>query len=207
MIESLIFAMIAGFSIAAPLGMNGVICIKFSLEKGFIAGLVSGLGESTVIGFYSWLIIYSSVAVESFLSKNKLLFSLVSGMILLLMGIKCFFSHARLKKTQLNKQCSVLKHSLVRFLSIYIFAISVALGNPMTIFSLLAFISSSFHIINNFLIVPTVLGFFLGSALWWFILSASMSYFRTKINRFSFRFVNYSSGIFLVLIGLKSIFS
>ena len=207
MIEYLIFAMIAGFSIAAPLGMNGIICIKFSLEKGFLAGLVSGLGESTVVGFYAWLVTYSAVAVESFLSEYQLIFRLLSGGILLLMGIKCFFSHKKLKKPQLNQKSLALKNSLVRFLSIYLLALSIAMINPMTIFYLLAFISSYFHLTNNFFIVPTVLGFFFGTAIWWFILSASVSYFRTKINQFLFRFVNYSSGTFLIFIGLKSIFN
>ena len=92
MIKSLIFAILAGLSIAAPLGSNGIICIKFSLDKGFLAGLVSGLGESTVVGFYAWLVTSSAGAAESFLSEHQLRFRLLSGVILLLMGIQRFFS-------------------------------------------------------------------------------------------------------------------
>ncbi len=97
MIESLIFAMLAGFSIAAPLGSNGIICIKFSLDKGFLAGLVSGLGESTVVGFYAWLVISSADAAESFLNEHQLRFRFLSGVILFLMGIQRFFSKKNLK--------------------------------------------------------------------------------------------------------------
>lgn len=203
MIESFIFAMLAGLSIAAPLGMNGIICIEFSLDKGFLAGLVSGLGESTVVGFYAWLLTYSADAMESFLSEHYLRFRFLSGVILFLIGIQRFFT----KKKQFKEKPLELKNSSIRFLSIYIFALGVALINPMTIVALLAVISSYFKLANNFLIVPTVLGFVLGTAIWWFILSATVSYFRTKINRFFFHFINYSSGTFLVIIGLKSIFN
>ncbi len=205
MIESFIFAMLAGLSIAAPLGINGIICIKFSLDKGFLAGLVSGLGESTVVGFYAWLVTSSASAAESFLSEHQLRFRLLSGVILLLMGIQRFFSKNYLKKPQLNKKSLALKNSSVRFLSIYLFALSIALINPMTIVSLLALISSHFNLTNNFSIVPTVLGLVFGTAIWWLMLSATVSYFRTKINRFFLRFINYSSGTALVIIGLKLI--
>lgn len=205
MIESLILAMLAGLSIAAPLGMNGIICIKLSLEKGFLPGLVSGLGNSTAVGFYVWLITSSVVAVESFLNEYKLIFHLFSGAILLLMGIKCFFFHQKNKKPQLTKKYLAIQNSSVRFLSIYLFALSIAMINPMKIVPLLAFISSDFYLTNNYSIFLTVLGFVSGTAIWWLILSATISCFRTKINQFFFQFINYSSGAFLVIVGLELI--
>jgi len=36
-----------GFSIAAPVGPVGVLCIKRTLEKGFRSGLLSGLGAAS----------------------------------------------------------------------------------------------------------------------------------------------------------------
>ncbi len=207
MIKSLGFSILAGLLIAVPLGSNGIICIKFSLDKGFLAGLVSGLGESTVVGFYAWLVISSADAAESFLNEHQLRFRFLSGLILLMMGIQRFFSKKNLKKSQVNKKYLTFKNSSIRFLSIYLFSLSIALINPMTIVSLLALISSHFNLTNNFLIVPTVLGFVFGTAIWWLMLSGTVSYFRTKINRFLFGFINYSSGLFLVIFGLKSIFN
>lgn len=203
MIKHFIIAILAGISIAAPLGSNGIICIKLSLDKGFVAGLVSGLGESTVVGFYAWLLTYSSDSMESFLSEHYLKFRLLSGVILFLIGTQRFFSK---KKVIITKKFRT-QNSSFRFLYIYLFALGIALINPMTIVSLLGLISSFFNLANNFLIIPTVLGFVLGTAIWWFILSATVSYFRTKINRFFFHFINYSSGTFLMIIGLKSIFN
>ena len=207
MIESLLFAMLAGFSIAAPLGMNGIICIKFSLEKGFLAGFVSGLGESTAVGFYSWLIISSAIVGEFLLSKYRLIFHILSGVILVLMGIQCFLSHKKLKQPQLKKKYLVMQNSFARFLSIYFLGLSIALINPMTIVPVFAFISSRFYLSNHFLSFPTVLGFFFGTAVWWLILSFSISYLRKMNERFLFIFVNYFSGTFLILFGLRSIFN
>jgi threonine/homoserine/homoserine lactone efflux protein len=39
--------LVLGFSIAAPVGPIGVLCIRRTLASGFKSGLVSGLGAAT----------------------------------------------------------------------------------------------------------------------------------------------------------------
>ena len=85
MIKHFIIAMLARISIAAPLWSNGIICIKLFLDKGFLAGLVSELGESTVVRFYAWLLTYSSDSMKSFLSEYYLRFRFFRRLTLFLM--------------------------------------------------------------------------------------------------------------------------
>ena len=47
--------LILGFSIAAPVGPIGVLCINRTINKNFVSGFVSGLGAATadlIYGLY-----------------------------------------------------------------------------------------------------------------------------------------------------------
>ena len=44
--------LIIGFSIAAPVGPIGVLCIRRTLVKGRVSGFVSGLGAATADALY-----------------------------------------------------------------------------------------------------------------------------------------------------------
>ena len=44
--------LIIGFSIAAPVGPIGVLCIRRTLASGRLVGLLSGLGAATADAFY-----------------------------------------------------------------------------------------------------------------------------------------------------------
>ncbi len=51
-ITFLLSGLIIGFSIAAPVGPIGVLCIRRTLARGCISGLVSGLGAATADAIY-----------------------------------------------------------------------------------------------------------------------------------------------------------
>lgn len=44
--------LVLGFSIAAPVGPVGVLCIRRSMARGFRSGLVSGLGAASADAVY-----------------------------------------------------------------------------------------------------------------------------------------------------------
>lgn len=48
----LLRGLVIGLSIAAPVGPIGVLCIRRTLTKGQVSGLVSGLGAATADAFY-----------------------------------------------------------------------------------------------------------------------------------------------------------
>ena len=56
MLQLLFKGMGLGFSIAAPVGPIGVLCISRSLKKGFLSGFISGIGAATAD------LIYGSIA-------------------------------------------------------------------------------------------------------------------------------------------------
>jgi putative LysE/RhtB family amino acid efflux pump len=53
--------------------------------------------------------------------------------------------------------------------------------------------------VSNKSIPSTILGIFIGSVLWWIILSNGVGFFRKKINNQVFKWINRISGIIIVI--------
>ena len=54
---------VLGFSIAAPVGPIGVLCIRRTLAEGRLVGFVSGLGAATADLFYGGLAAFGLTAL------------------------------------------------------------------------------------------------------------------------------------------------
>src|SRR5690242_10283766 len=84
--------LVIGFSIAAPVGPIGVLCIRRTLADGQISGLVSGLGAATADAFYGCVAGFGLTFISSFLVGQKMWLSLFGGLFLLYLGIKTLLS-------------------------------------------------------------------------------------------------------------------
>ncbi len=188
--------LIIGFSIAAPVGPIGILCINRTLSSGRLAGLTSGLGAAMADAFYGCIAGFGLVSVSQFLLSQKSLVHLVGGAFLIYLGIKTFFSSSK------NNQIVDNANSLWRdFVSTFL----LTLTNPATIISFLA-IYASLGIVevgaNYKEALLIVLGVFLGSLLWWFILSFGISAIRHKLNDSKLKWINRFSGIILLGFGV-----
>src|SRR5690242_7918027 len=88
----LIRGFVLGFSIAAPVGPIGVLCIRRSLAEGRIVGLVSGLGAATADAFYGAIAAFGLTFVTSALIEQRQWLQLIGGLFLLYLGIRTFLS-------------------------------------------------------------------------------------------------------------------
>ena len=71
--------LIIGFSIAAPVGPIGVLCIRRTLTEGRASGFVSGLGAATADGIYGFVAGFGLTLVSSFLIREQTWIRLVGG--------------------------------------------------------------------------------------------------------------------------------
>src|SRR5512140_55242 len=84
--------LLIGFSIAAPVGPIGVLCIRRTLASGRLAGLLSGLGAATADAFYGLLSAGGLTVISSFLIGHQTWLRLAGGVFLGYLGVKTFFS-------------------------------------------------------------------------------------------------------------------
>jgi threonine/homoserine/homoserine lactone efflux protein len=77
-----------GFSIAAPVGPIGVLCIRRTLADGRLVGFVSGLGAATADMLYGAVAAFGLTAVAAVLTGQRVWLGLIGGVFLLYLGLR-----------------------------------------------------------------------------------------------------------------------
>ena len=193
--------LIIGFSIAAPVGPIGILCIRRTLAEGSVSGLISGLGAATADAIYGFIAGFGLTFISSLLISQQIWLRLLGGGFLCYLGIRTFL-------TGPHKQFSSLKGR--GLLSAYISTFFLTLTNPMTILSFMAIFaglgvgSMSKGYIPAGLLVA---GVFIGSALWWLFLSKGVGLLGKKFNLAGLRWTNRISGIIITTFGVLALLS
>ncbi|HPH97444.1 MAG TPA: LysE family transporter [Anaerolineaceae bacterium] len=201
-LQFLIQGVIIGFSIAAPVGPIGVLCIRRTLASGRLSGLVSGLGAASADAIYGCIAGFGLTFISSFLVAQGTLLRWVGGLFLIYLGITTFLSRPANQK-QPDQRTSLLQA--------YFSTLLLTLTNPMTILSFVAIFASlglAERGNDQFIsVIIFVLGVFTGSALWWLFLSEAVNAFRKKFNLEALKWVNRISGAIIVIFGLLALFN
>ena len=187
-----------GFSIAAPVGPIGVLCIRRSLAEGSLTGLFTGLGAATADAAYGFVAAFGLTAVSIFLFDKQLWLSLFGGVFLCYLGIATF------RSLPPGDSVSIVDGPR---LAAYASTFLLTLSNPTTILSFIAiFAGFGLGAYASYAAASAmVLGVFLGSALWWIILSGSVGLLRSRLSQAWMRWVNRISGTMIVVFGLIAV--
>ena len=198
-----------GFSIAAPVGPIGVLCIRRTLASGRLAGLLSGLGAATADAFYGLLSAGSLTVISGFLIGHQAWLRLVGGVFLGYLGVKTFLTRpaAVAENGSEPKAISRLKD--------YSSTLLLTLTNPMTILSFAAIFGglglgspSGGSAPAGFMPAASLVGgVFLGSAAWWTLLSSGLSLLRQKVSGGLLVWVNRISGLVITGFGVAALLS
>ncbi len=191
-----------GFSIAAPVGVNGLICIKRTLTQGKIAGFISGLGAATAHGLFSSVAGLGLTYISSFLLEQEFWLRLIGGLVLCSLGAKTFMSKPPKKDVKVSKNSSLM--------NAYLTTLLLSFTNPLTILSFAAIFSGSSlssTITNNSSTIQMIVGVFAGSTCWWLILSSGVGFCRKWLTPGRLRLLNYVSGVIIAALGVVAISS
>jgi threonine/homoserine/homoserine lactone efflux protein len=197
-ITFLLKGLIIGFSIAAPIGPISVLCMRRTLAEGRVFGLVSGFGAATADMIYGCIAGFGLTLISNFLINQRIWLRFIGGAFLCYLGIKTFLAKP------VEQVVSVKGNSLI---GDYASTFFLTLANPMTILSFAA-IFAGFGLATGGGYTSAallVLGVFIGSALWWLILSGTVSVFRTKFNSHRLQWINRASGVIIAGFGLLAI--
>lgn len=194
---SLLFqGMLLGIAIAVPVGPVGILCLRRSLEFGRLAGLCSGLGAACADTFLGAVAAFGLSFIYDFLTGHHLLFQLFGGAFLLGFGIKTILYQ------NLSKNINVSHRTLIGdFLSTFI----LTLTSPMTLVAYVALLAGfGFCEPQAYFssAVWLVLGVFIGSSLWWIVLSEGLCFLRDKLSLMTIYWTNRIMGIIVALCGL-----
>jgi len=200
-ISFLFRGIVIGFSIAAPVGPIGVLCIRRTLADGRAAGLVSGLGAATADAMYGCVAGFGLTFVSSFLVGQQTWLRLIGGAFLCYLGIRTFLA------APADKVASAKGNGIV---GAYASTLFLTLTNPLTILAFAA-VFAGLGLANTsgnyFSAAILVLGVFVGSALWWLLLSGGVSLFRDRFKARELRWVNRISGAIITIFGALALLS
>lgn len=203
----LIQNIIIGMSIAAPVGPISLICIRSALSGGIRSGVSSGLGVALADAFYAAIAAIGLSSLSSLFLLYEIQLRILGGLFIAYLGFTTIFKTLQFHRANAEVEIQQ-RHSdepEQRCWRAFISTFLLTLTNPMTIMSFAALLGGSGVIANNHGVQQSlqfITGIFLGSALWWMLLSIGVAYFRKYLlSPIAIRFVNVSSSVLLIVIG------
>lgn len=192
--------LVIGFSIAAVVGPIGLLCIQRTLNRGGAFGLVTGMGAATADGIYGCIAAFGLTVITSFLVRQLGWIHLLGGLFLIYLGIKTIL-------TRPGEQAAAARDN--NFFVTYVSTLLLTLTNPTTIFSFVAIFAGlgvgtmeSQTTSTTLSAMLVVAGVFLGSTLWWCLLTGGVSLLRKRFTRRWLLWINRVAGLVVMLFGL-----
>ncbi|MBN9542277.1 MAG: LysE family transporter [Alphaproteobacteria bacterium] len=197
MLNSFIKAVMIGFAIAAPVGPIGILCIRKTLESGLKGAILVGLGASIALSIYGLIAGLGMSAITNILIEKEGVIKVVGGLLLL------YLAYRECNTKPSNKEASVKAKSDLQTILAVTF---LTLTSPMTIISFIGiFASINTGAIAILDVIIMVLGIFVGSMCWWFILGGVISKIKHKLPEIWLSRIKYIAAIILAGFGLYSL--
>lgn len=191
-----------GLSIAAPVGPIGLLCIQRALRRGFASGLCTGLGAATADGIYGAIAAFGVTLVSRVLLQDHAWIQLLGGIVLTYLGLRIFRSPPVTDAAPAREDGPLLLQ--------YLTTVFLTLANPLTILFFVA-VFASFGIAGSSHVgmsaALTVLGVFIGSAVWWLGLAFGVSSLRQKLPGSMLGRLNQVAGLAIIVFGVFSVAS
>ena len=160
-----------GFTVAAPIGPMGMLCIQRTLASGVATGLATGFGAATVhLAYSAFAVLGLGALAQPWVEANAVGFGIVSALTLLWFAIRTHRGSVTLQETG--------EFDRVRLARAYLSAIALGFTNPLTVILFLAALNA---FSTQSAAAPLIAGVFVGSAVWWTMLSTTVATARSRL--------------------------
>ena len=202
MASVLLRGFVLGFVIAASPGPIFFLCLRRTLARGWLTGLVSGFGVATADGFYAALAAFGIGAVTSVLVGERRWLALGGGIVLVALGVRTAWERKKDEPPTTATNGAGLAWA-------YLSTLGLTITNPSTIISFAALVAALGIGISGGLVRPSLLvvGVFLGSVTWWFVLAALGVGLRARVTPRVVRGISLLSGLVIIVLGLAAVVS
>ena len=186
-----------GLAISIPVGPMSFVCINKTLSSGKMHGFIAGLGIATADSFYAAIAAFGMTALSSLLMEHQFWLNVIGGIFLAFIGTKAIF-----KKTEDLKFQKLKQKDGMGFIRSYFTTLVITVSSPATIFLFISVFTIMGVDLSGgdksfFSASVAVIGFFLGSILWWILLIYTAHFIGNKINYKAFNLINKISGLII----------
>lgn len=196
-IIALFWGIVIGFATAVPIGPVGIICVQRTMARSRMMGLVTGLGAALTDAFLASVGAFGITVISNFIVKEQVMLRIVGGAILVGLGIIGFYSKAKEKEKKKDTAITIIEH--------FFSAVILTGTNPLsaiTFFVAFAGIGPKIGIGGGeFIGTSLVIGVFVGSCIWWLLLTHIADVFGHKIKHEHLASINKWFGAIIAVLG------
>ncbi|MEG1586012.1 MAG: LysE family translocator [Bacteroidales bacterium] len=198
MIYTIIWGIVIGILVSAPLGPIGVLVIQRTLNKGRHAGLMTGLGASVSDVLYALVSGLGLSFIVDFVNSNQSALQIVGSIVIFIFG---FYLWKKNPLQDLNAaQVSNTSHA-----TYFATGFVLTLSNPLIIFFYMALFARTNFLMDAHTPYHYLIGYMsvaIGALIWWFFITWVMNKARNHFKIRSLFLVNKVIAIVMVLISV-----
>ena len=209
MARALLFGLLVGFPIAVSPGPMFFLVLRRTLARGWRSGLLSGAGIATGDALYAAIAALGMTALINLLIGGRRWIGLAGGIAIALVGVRTILTQyprpgGPPKGEGETRAANDRRQGERGGLADYASTLGLTLSNPPTILSFIAvFAGLGVHVGSGWEeATGLVAGVMLGSALWWVLLTGTVSIVRRRISAPITRAIGIGSGLALVVFGI-----
>jgi threonine/homoserine/homoserine lactone efflux protein len=186
-----------GFAIAAAVGPISLLTIRRTLAHGRAYGLASGAGVALADGTYAGIAAFGLTALTSVLVGGRAVLGVIGGAFLVVLAVRTMTT-----RPGAIAETAERPGLAAAFVSIF----GLTLTNPMTILSFAGiFAAAGLSGIGGLDAALLTIGVFLGSLLWWVVLTAVVAQLRARVTVRALTWINRISGAALLVFGIVAV--
>ena len=198
-----------GFSIAAPVGPIGVLCIQRTLSRGFRSGFTTGIGAACADTVYALLGALGIAGIATALPMLTIILKIGGGAFLVWLA-STILRNASVAPSAISEspRTTVARDFLTTF--------GLTLSNPLTILSFIGIFAALGPLTGTqgvqdgagrSAVWPMLTGVFVGSAAWWLCLSSLTAALRRKMPASFMRGIACLSAFVIAVFGSIQVFT
>jgi threonine/homoserine/homoserine lactone efflux protein len=191
-----------GFAVAASPGPIFFLCLRRTLLRGRLYGLVSGLGVATADGIYAAIASLGLAVITAAVVGERRPLTVIGGVALIVIGARILLQRRQEPSAAAPATSSGLAWA-------YVSTLGLTITNPATILSFAALAATSGFGAGPGIVDPALLvvGVLLGSAAWWCLLAIGASWLRGRLSLAVIRGISTVSGLAIAILGMLAIYS
>ena len=196
--------LVIGIIAAAPIGPANIICIRRTLSYGQLNGFLAGLGAAIGDGVFAIIAGFGVRWVFDAIEDMGVVLQLLSAGILMFYGARVFI-YATPPEIMQNPDGSIQTGSVGDLAAAFASTFALTITNPATMVGF-ATMFGAFREVVDYHASPLatlvmVIAAFLGSVLWWFVVTAVTGIWHQTIEQGTLKRMNQASGAFIFLTG------
>jgi threonine/homoserine/homoserine lactone efflux protein len=186
-----------GFTIAAPIGPVCILCVKRALSHGRWAGIPAALGAAFADSAFGAVVGLGIGVIPVLLSQYQTPLRIIGGLFLVILGVLLWRNG-----TSSANGCHVREGTWARdCLSSFVITITNP-GTMLGVVGVFAALGPMGQVVALSDRIMLIGGIFLGSVLWWTVLSSVASAFRHRITPQGVHRFSQISGVVLLALGI-----